>query len=136
MDVLDWIKKAGDLALNARNVELQSAIVEIKRDVLELKEENLKLRERNSELERRKARPLVYRAPSYFETKEDGTEDGPFCQKCYDVDGKLVRQHDTREETGLWRKCLQCKFGLWVERWPGPPKQPRESSWIRARRGY
>jgi len=109
MDVLEWIKKASDLAVNARNVELQGAVLEIKREVLQLKEQNLQLRERNAELERRKVQPVVYKQPSYFQAKEDGTEDGPFCQRCFDVDGKLVRTHDGEHYiAGPYRECKQC----------------------------
>lgn len=132
MDVLEWIKKAGDLAVNARNVELQGAVLEIKREVLQLKEENLQLRERNAELERKKAQPVVYRQPSYFQTKEDGTEDGPFCQRCYDADKKLIRTHDLKQQTGMLRNCPECKTSVWADRWPAPPKPPNQGRrWIR-----
>lgn len=132
MGALDYIKTALELAKKAQSVELQGELLNIKEEYLKLQEENLQLRERNAELERKKAQPVVYRQPSYFQTKEDGTEDGPFCQRCYDADKKLIRTHDLKQETGMLRNCPECKTSVWAERWPAPPKPPNQGRrWIR-----
>lgn len=110
MDILDWIKRAGDLAVNARNVELQSAVLEIKREVLQLKEENLRLREKVAGLENERVvrQSVKWREPSYYVANPGGSEDGPYCQKCWDADQKLIRQHESTDSIGTTRHCLQC----------------------------
>ena len=114
MGALDYIKTALELAKKAQSVELQGELLNIKEEYLKLQEENLQLKERNTELERRKAEPVVFKPPSYFVTKPDGTEDGPFCQRCHDADGKLVRTHEFDNMAGVFRRCDQCKTTVTV----------------------
>ena len=38
------------------------------------------------------------------------SRDGPFCQRCYDVDGKLVRLHSLKYNY-KWQ-CKACKTGF------------------------
>ena len=48
-----------------------------------------------------------YCEPSYWETRADGSEDGPYCQPCWDTGGKLIRL----QTTGFYQrlKCHACK---------------------------
>ncbi len=48
---------------------------------------------------------LEYEAPFYWRAT-DGGRDGPFCQRCNDVDGKSVRLIDVNQ--GRWH-CAGCK---------------------------
>jgi hypothetical protein len=139
MGILDYLKTAGDIAVNARNVELQGALLEIKREVLVLQERDLEQRARIAELEREREvrQSISYEKPSYYVTNnKTAVKDGPFCQRCYDADKKFIRTHDSRLATGVRRDCPECETKIWVERFPEPPQQPREDSWLRSRRGY
>jgi hypothetical protein len=140
MGVLDYIKTAGDLAVNMRNVELQGTVLEIKREVLQLQEELLNERRQNAELRRERDSKQAVRFDkqtcSYYMHRDDGTKDGPFCQRCQDADQKLIRTHDFKYQTGRRRECPECDMKIWLEKWD-PPPQPRRatSSWVNARRG-
>lgn len=48
---------------------------------------------------------LVWESPCYW-VKEGDEKDGPFCQRCYDVDHKLVRLQGGGEDA--WG-CHSCK---------------------------
>lgn len=138
MGVLDYIKTAGDLAVNMRNVELQGIVLEIKREVLQLKEELLTARQENADLKREQEvrQSISYEKPSYYVTnKKTAVKDGPYCQRCYDADKKLIRTNDAQLATGVRRDCPECETKIWVEHFPPPPQEPRED-WIKARRGY
>ncbi len=110
MGAVEYFKAAYDLARKAQNVELQGQLMEAREEFNALKEEAIALRERVAELERERElrQATTYKEPSYFVTKRDGTEDGPFCQKCYDADQKLIRQHESTDAMGTTRHCQQC----------------------------
>lgn len=140
MDILDYIKTAGDLAVNMRNVELQGTVLEIKREVLQLQDKVLKRDHRIADLERerdeKRAMRFDKKSCSYYMARPDGTEDGPFCPRCQDADKKLIRMHDFKYQTGRRRECPECDMKIWLEKWDPPPQPRREtSSWVNARRG-
>lgn len=47
---------------------------------------------------------IIWKKPYYF-VEKNGDKDGPFCQKCYDSEQKLIR---LQGEEGLWQ-CHDCK---------------------------
>jgi hypothetical protein len=51
---------------------------------------------------------LEYRKFAWF-LIEGNSVDGPFCQRCYDADSKLIHLQDHRD--GYWG-CLNCKANL------------------------
>lgn len=51
---------------------------------------------------------ILFKAPSYW-LNDGTTEDGPFCQQCYDSTDKLIRLTGTTgEHRGRWA-CRTCK---------------------------
>jgi ribosomal protein L37AE/L43A len=98
-DIVDLLKKGSTL-------EAQEKIMELREGALALQEENLSLREKIKELEERlnKKKNIVWQAPLYWMQDGDNKE-GPFCQKCYDADEKLIRLQDV--EKGNWH-CKVC----------------------------
>jgi hypothetical protein len=94
MSLLDTAKEVYELAKKGMTIEFQEKVMELREQALELQEENLQLRTRLRELEVKVEvkDSLVFRESMYFRVK-DGKEDGPFCSKCYDDDGKVVRLH-------------------------------------------
>lgn len=52
---------------------------------------------------------LVWEAPYYW-VEEGDKKDGPFCQKCYDVDHKLVRLQGGGREAWACRSCKNYFF--------------------------
>lgn len=49
---------------------------------------------------------VIYRKPSYFKINDDNTEDGPYCQNCYDSNEKLIRLQGGTND--VWT-CNQCE---------------------------
>lgn len=88
-------------------IEAQEKIMELREGALELQEENLDLKAKIKELEAALKRrdEVVYEKPSYWIVSDNG-EDGPFCQRCYDVEQRLVRLQGGNND--CW-DCESCK---------------------------
>ena len=99
-EILELIKKGS-------NLEAQEKIMELREGALELQQENLRLQERINKLEEELnlKRVIQWEAPFYWKVI-GGKKDGPFCQRCYDSDGKLIRVQKTG--SGWWH-CKSCK---------------------------
>jgi len=98
-DIVDLIKKGS-------TIEAQEKIMELREAAIQLQEENLELRQQAKALEEQIAlRAKVTWEKPYYWTDENGKRDGPYCQTCYDKDGKLIRLQDGKE--GIWR-CKVC----------------------------
>jgi hypothetical protein len=104
-DIIDLIKKGS-------TVEAQEKIMELREGALELQEENQFLKEKIRELEAKLKIQgnLQYDSGVYWLWEEDGAGDntvktGPFCQRCQDVDSRLVRLQGG--ENDVW-DCHGC----------------------------
>lgn len=78
--------------------------------------------------EKKREEPL-WEKPYYWLLKE-GEKDGPFCQRCYDVDKKLIRLQGGHNDS--WG-CLQCNKGYTGPNYKAPPPITRRtggSSWM------
>jgi hypothetical protein len=98
-DIVELIKKGA-------TVEAQEKIMEVRESALELQEENIILRQRVRALEDelRLKQQLKFEKSIYW-LIDGQAKDGPFCQRCYDVEKNLVRLQDY----GLsgWH-CVEC----------------------------
>jgi len=99
------LQEAGKIEQYQQILETQEKLLEMQKRIFELENENKKLKEN-----RRVRESLILRADVYFLPKSDGTEDGPFCTKCFDVDVNLVRVH-SNEDGGGYGWCPNCKVG-------------------------
>jgi hypothetical protein len=108
MGIVDQFKELAALAQKVQNIELYKKLVSFQSEMFALQEENRDLKESIRQLQEKlnlKAK-VVWQRPFYW--MQDGDErDGPYCQKCYDSEGKLVRLQ--RRESGTEWDCLQCK---------------------------
>ena len=110
MSFLDTAKDAYDLAKKGLTIEFQEKVMELREQALELQEENLRLRTRVREMEEKLEvkDSLVFKSGMYFRTTSSG-DDGPFCARCYDETGKLLRlqalHNPSSHETHWSRKC-------------------------------
>jgi hypothetical protein len=101
-DIVDLMKKGSTL-------EAQEKIIELREGALELQEENIELKKKIKELEASLKRrdEVIYEKPSYW-TISEKSKDGPFCQRCYDVEKQLVRLQDKSNDYWI---CKSCKSG-------------------------
>lgn len=82
-----------ELVKKGATLEAQEAILKYREEIIKLTEENLELKIELSDLNKKLIleEELEYRGEVYYRIKSKGKEEGPFCQRCYDVDGNLVR---------------------------------------------
>lgn len=104
-DIVDLMKKGA-------TVEAQERIMELREAALELQEENAELKTRVKELEAKLdvKEHIEYERSAYWLWKEDRAgeytiKDGPYCQRCYDSQGLLIRLQDWDE---AW-SCMNCE---------------------------
>lgn len=91
-DIKDMIATVKDLYEKGQAQDAQAKLLQLKDELLALKEENINMREELLAFREKEkiAEALNYDAPYYFRGGGEERE-GPFCQSCYDSDGKLVR---------------------------------------------
>jgi len=106
MAILPNYKDIVELLKKGSTIEAQEKIMELREGALELQEENINLKKRISELESElnKKKEIQWESPFYWVVRDE-TKNGPFCQKCYDSDEKLIRLHKIEE--GNWH-CKSC----------------------------
>nr|DAY95609.1 MAG TPA: CRISPR-associated endonuclease [Caudoviricetes sp.] len=107
MSLSDALEKMANYVTGSKDPQLLGAVMEVQRELIEIQEENRNLRQRIIELENLEivSSELKYRANCYY---RDGT--GPFCTKCFDDDGKLIRMtveedFNTAYVVGICPKC-------------------------------
>jgi len=116
------IKEIGEVLLNAKIdadskqrvtevIEklggIQDTLFYIREELLKVQEENHNLKVQVKQLEEKLQQKgkLQYIKPSYW-VVEGETGDGPFCQRCYDAESKLVRLQEGSRD--FWN-CRECK---------------------------
>lgn len=114
---VDIIKIYKGVQDTINKIELESNMIELKSNILDAKDNILELRsalaDKDEEIAKLKSelklrKELKYEAPVYWHYSEDDTKDGPFCQKCYDSDNKIIRlQIHCTEHDGAW-DCNVC----------------------------
>lgn len=107
MGILDNAKDVAELIKKYNDQELYQKIIDLRDEIFSLKEENLAQKERIKILEDELSikNNLIYDKPYYW-LKDSDSKDGPFCQKCWDADKKLIRLQGRSND--IW-KCHQCK---------------------------
>ena len=92
MSIINNAKEIADLVQKLGNIDLYRKIVELEGEIIELNRENHSLSEQVGELQRQLSvkGQLQYQGKVYW-LVDGGNRDGPYCQRCYDVDCKLVR---------------------------------------------
>ena len=92
------ILKLADLVGALAEAKLQIVSVQ---DIVTEKDKTIKELEQRLDLKRK----MNFERPFYW-IQDNNEKDGPYCQKCYDSEGKLIRlqQRENRDE---W-DCLEC----------------------------
>jgi len=98
-----------EIEQKTKSLELMENIVNAKSNIVELKSALIDKDEKIQRLEKelKLKKEMIFEAPVYWHI-ENNVKDGPFCQKCYDVDKNLVRLQvfDVSHE-GAWN-CSAC----------------------------
>ena len=117
-------QKSGDTALKASIGDLYDEFNSLRSIVTRLTDENAELRRSQTDVkpEIRQVGQVNY----YFVG-----EQGPYCQKCYDKDAKLVNVGPRLEDYvgGPGRKCVVCGSFFQEERKAAPRAQIKMGVW-------
>ena len=110
MGIMDNAKDIAELIKKMGNMDLYEKIMGLREEIFALKEENLTFRENVKTLEEAQdiKNKMKYEAPYYW-LEEAGKKEGPYCQKCYDSEGKQLRLQD--HKNGHWY-CLSCRSSV------------------------
>jgi ribosomal protein L37AE/L43A len=105
--LVDLITKAAELSDKFRNTELKELLVNARIKALEIAEENLSLREELLRLRTaaQNKETLVFEYGVYWRKTESAEPEGPFCPKCFDGDGKVVRLDASARDYWVCRVC-------------------------------
>lgn len=93
MSIIHTAKDVYDLAKKGATLELQEQLIKMREDALALQEKNLDLKTRIKELEEAQAiqESLSVDGTVYWKQLPDGEKENLYCQRCYDVESRLVR---------------------------------------------
>lgn len=114
--VLELVKAGATLELQERIVELREAVLNAKDEILSLREELSTLKRAATEREQ-----LEFNGIVYWRELPDGENEGPFCQRCYDADSKLMRLHKCGADIAYEWACTGCKMLIGARE---PDRQP------------
>ena len=112
MSIIDTAKDVYELAKKGATLELQEQLIKMREEALALQQENLALKTRIKELEEARAiqESLSFDGTVYWKHLPDGEKEGPYCQRCYDVESRLVRlQSHWYTFEGRRHDSWQCK---------------------------
>lgn len=111
MSIIETSKDIYELVKRGATIDLQQRLLQLREEAMSLQEENLLLTQRIQDLEEqlRISTELEYDGSLYWIKKSDTENEGPYCQRCYDSDRKLIRLQSGggRPNTYEWT-CLGC----------------------------
>ena len=107
MGIIENVKDILKLIKQYDDADIYQKVVDLRDEIFKLREDNLSLKETIQSLiqEQSNSEKMVFEAPLYWKVDSDKKE-GPYCQKCYDDDKKLIRLQDLKN--GYWECCV-CK---------------------------
>jgi hypothetical protein len=110
-DIAKLIKDSGSTLEQAeiklKLADLISALADVKVEAAGVQQTLLEAQQRIRELEEQAAlkAALVWRQPAYWRKAEDGSSELPYCQPCYDTDGRLSVLNIVAEGFFACRTC-------------------------------
>lgn len=122
LSIVSNAKEIAELVKKLGNIDLYRKIIDLEGEIVDLSGENHSLKQQNQDLSQKlQVRERLKFDGKVYWLEEDGKKDGPFCQRCYDVDTKLVRlqsgaaddydaeSNQVYRDAIKYRHCLQCK---------------------------
>ena len=93
--------------LKLKFADLIGTLADAKMQIAEIQDLLISSEEENKKLQRQLLleKKMDYEAPYYWKNLDDGSKDGPYCQKCFDEHQKIIRLQD--KKNGTWH-CLSC----------------------------
>ena len=98
-------RQYSEAELRGKAVDALEQATEARAAILALQEQN---RDLQAKLNTRAA--MEFRAPAYWQKREDQPDDGPFCPQCWDSEEKRIRLHPTQDGLLVCKTCTHV-FG-------------------------
>ncbi|RJO61857.1 hypothetical protein C4544_01550 [candidate division WS5 bacterium] len=98
------LQEAGKIELYQQVLDMQAKLNDFQDANYDLKKEIRKLKEK---LETKNK--LEFKSNAYWMSEKD-QKVGPFCSRCMDTDGKLIRMH--KDSNNDYFQCPTCKNGI------------------------
>lgn len=111
--LIDFVKDAKELSDKASQQEIQKLMLQVQEEALQMQAENIALKQELFELKTQIKTDTNLKIDKgvYWEVDEkDQKIKGPYCQKCKDVENKLVVLQDYDDS---WM-CFNCKNTYWT----------------------
>jgi len=110
-DLLSSVKNFYELVKKGIRIKPEEKIMEYRELSLKQSEEIIQLKQKINELEEKlKLKENIEKSDrGLFVKKDDGTEDGPYCVRCHEVDGKLITLNKIKYENRHHFECPECK---------------------------
>jgi hypothetical protein len=107
MSIIDNVKEIADLIKKAGDIELYRKIVELEGEIIELTRSNQSLEEEVAEIKGLLAfsKRLTFRQPYYY--AED--DDVPYCPQCWEADQKPIHLIGRHSSEGMNYSCTNCQ---------------------------
>ena len=115
MNLLDALKELYDLAKKAGQIPLQERILDLRGTAMDLRQENLRLAEENASLLRQLELQLKLTFDGRAYWNGEGREhprDGPYCARCFDAERMTMHLQLNYLRGGPAWWCPQCKRSL------------------------
>lgn len=110
MGIIDHAKDIVELIKKYNDAELYQKIIDLRDEIFKLREDNLNLKGKIKALkEEKKINEKIVFEKHYYWIKDGEKKDGPYCQKCFDDNKKLIRLQERKNRH--WY-CLVCKNGV------------------------
>lgn len=128
MGIIDDAKDIAKLIKKYDDAELYKKIIDLRDEIFELRENNLKLKGKIKALKEEKKinEKIIFEKPYYW-LKDGAKKDGPYCQKCFDDNKKLIRLQERKN--GHWY-CLVCKNGVVDSSYKPPNQLHKGGTWM------
>lgn len=99
-----------DIEVKIKIVELNDVLLNVKDENLNYKSKAIELENRVKELEKKlnQKNSIIFEEPFYWKELNSGKKEGPFCQKCYDFEGKLSRLISSPKKEKGTHHCCVC----------------------------
>ena len=108
MSIIDNVKEVADLIKKAGDIELYRKIVELEGEIIELTRQKRGLEEKNEELGKllNTQKAMVFKKPFFYQ----GDDPHPYCPKCWEADKKSIHLDGPQDMLGGPRyDCPNCK---------------------------
>lgn len=117
---MSWYEVAKDaisMAQKAGNIPLVQQILDMQREMQDMQQENFDLKKKIAKLEEADSHEIEYdeKRSAVYEIMEDGSKQGPYCTRCWEVDKNLVSVHKIEDEITTSYYCPHCENNVTIE---------------------